>query len=252
MKKFVALFSIALAIVLYGAIAHAAELKVLSVGVLRSALTDLLPNYERMTGDKVAITYDFAGAVKTRFEKGEPGDVVILSKPDLVGLAKMHKIAADSITVIARSGMALGVRKGMPKPDIGSVDAVKKFLLAAKSIAFLGAPGNPDGVVVRRIIDSLRIAKEVSGKLKPIKTVDELGAEKDADILLTQPPALLASANYDMVGMLPAQLQDPDRYIWSAGTAAKASDPETAGVLIRFLAAPNSGPVFKAKGMVPP
>ena len=257
MRKNIAVaFSLAFALLFGGGTAPADEpeqLKVLSAGIMQFPLKDITPNYERMTGEKLVITYDFAGAVKARFQKGEAADVVILPKAEIAAFVKAKKIAADSVRVIARSGVALGTRKGAAKPDIGSAAAVKKTLLEAKSIAYFDpASGAQDAVQLKRVLDKLGIAKQVGAKAKPWKSPDDATAEKDAEIVITQPAGIIASANYDLVGMLPAPMQDPERFTWAAGAASRAADLGAARDLVRFLAAPNSAAVFKAKGMPPP
>ena len=253
MKKIAALLSIALAVLIGGASAQADELKVLSGGVMRPALPEIASGFERMTGVKVAITYDAARTVKSRVQKGEAVDVVILPKPDLAALVKMRKIAADSVQVIAQTPLALAVKKGMAKPDIASADAVKKALLEAKSIAYNDpSKGFADGVLARRVVNQLRIAKQVKANVKLLKTIEEIRGEKDADIRIGWAPTIMASSDYDLVGPLPAQFQDTARSTWAAGAATKSADPNGARDLVRVLAAPIAGGTFKAKGMAPP
>lgn len=253
MKRFAVSLSLALAMLFFGAAAQADELKVLSAGVMRSALPDLATGFERLTGVKLTITLDSAGNVKSRVQKGEATDVVILPKPELALLAKARKIAPDSIRVLARTGLAVGVRKGAPKPDIGSVEALKKTLLEAKSIAYNDpAKGFADGVQVRRVLQRLGIAKQMNAKTKLRESPEEIANSTDGDIYIGQPPALVASKNYEMVGLLPASLQNWDAFTWAAGVDTKTQDPTGAGDLVRYLASPESANVFKAKGMPPP
>ena len=253
MMKVAVSFSVALAMLVCGAAARADELKVLAPTIMQPAMTDLAAGYDRLAGVKLAITYDPAGAIKTRFQKGEAADVVILPKPDLAVLAKERKIAAASIRVVARTAVVLAVRKGQPKPDIGSAEAVKKTLLAAKSVAYFDpAAGNASGVQFRQAINRLGLGKQIAAKAKLLKTPADLTAEKDAEIVVAQPPFLIGSANYDTVGPLPAEMQNLERFTWAAGAAAKSQDPTGAGDLVRYLASPESAGVFKAKGMPPP
>ncbi len=252
MKKLAVSFIAALVLLVCGAAAQADELKVLSGGIMRYALPEIASGYERMIGVKLLITYDAVGSVKSRVRKGEAVDVVILPKPDLAALAKARKMAADSVQVIARTPLALGVRKGMAKPDIGSAEALKKALLAAKSIAYNDpSKGFADGVLVRRVLNQLRIAKQVKAKAKLLKTPEEISSEKDAEFRIGWAPTFVGSKDYDLVGPLPAQFQDNARSTWAAGVATKSADPDGARDLIRVLAAPIAEGTFKAKGMGP-
>jgi molybdate transport system substrate-binding protein len=253
MKKLAVAVSLAAALLLAGAAARADELKVLSSPALQNALKNAGANFERMTGIKLAITYEIVSVAKTKFEKGEPADVVVLDKPAVAALVKAHKIVADSVRLIARSDLAIGVRKGQPKPDISSLAAFKKTLLAAKSIAYFDPKaGFASGVEFARVLARLGVAKTVGAKAKLWKSLQEQTDEKDADLVVGLSPALQGLANYDWVGLLPAPLQDAERSAWAAGAATKAADLETAKDFVRVLASPESLGAFKAKGFTPP
>jgi molybdate transport system substrate-binding protein len=235
-------------------VARADELKVLSAGIMHFALKDVGDNFTGRTGTKLAITFGSAGGVKTELEKGEPADVVIVPKPDIAALAKAGKIAPDSVHDIARTALSIAVRKGQPKPDISSLAAVKEALLAAKTIAYYSArTGGADGVLSARDFARLGIAHEVAAKAKIWKSVQEVIAEKSADLIVGWQPALLSKADYEFVGPLPPELQyDPEHSTWTAGAATKAADLEGAKAFTQFLASPESLGVFKSKGFAPP
>lgn len=234
--------------------ARADELKVLSAGTMHFALKDVGDNFTRKTGTKLAITYGGVGKIKSDFEKGEPVDIVILPKPDIAALAKAGKIAPNSVHDIARTALSIAVRKGQPKPDISFLAAVKKALLAAKTIAYYdAAAGGADGVLAEHDFARLGIANEVAAKAKLWKSVQEVIAEKSADLLVGwQPPLLSKAADYEFVGPLPPELQDPEHSTWTAGAATKASDLATAKDFTRVLASPDSLGVLKSKGFTPP
>jgi molybdate transport system substrate-binding protein len=122
-----------------GIAAEAAELKVLSVLGMRPVMEDLGPTFERASGHKLAIAFATAGAAVQRVQGGESFDVVIILQPGIDGLVKDGKATAGTVTVVARSGIGVAVRKGAPKPDISSPEALKRTLLAAKSITYTNA-----------------------------------------------------------------------------------------------------------------
>jgi len=253
MKRIAVLAAIAAVLPLVS-VARADELKVLSAGTMHFSLKDVGDNFTRMTGTKLAITFGGAGRVKTKIEKDEPADVVILPKPDIAALAKAGKIVPDSVHDIARTELSIAVRKGQPKPDISSLAAVKEALLAAKTIAYFGAAfGGADGVLAERGFARLGIANEVAAKAKLWKSVEEVIDEKSADLLVGwQPPLLSKAADYEFVGPLPPELQDPEHSTWTAGVATRSVDIDRAKDFARVLASPESLRVYKAKGYTAP
>ena len=250
MRRIAVLASITAVQLLLVPLARADELKVLSAGTMHFALKDVGDNFTRMTGTKLAITFGSAGGVRTKLEKGEPVDVVILPKPDVAALAKAGKIAPDSVHDIARTALSIAVRKGQAKPDISSLAGVRQALLAAKMIAYFGAAaGGADGVLAERDFARLGIVKEVAAKAKLWKSVQEVIDEKSADLLVGwQPPLLSKAADYEFVGTLPPELQDPEDSTWTAGAATRAADLGAAKGFIQVLASPESLGVFKSKG----
>lgn len=235
-------------------VARADELKVLSAGTMHFALKDVGDSFTRKTGTQLAVTFSAAGGVKTKLEKDEPADVGILLKPDIAALVKTGKIAPDSVHDIARTELSIAVRKGLPKPDISSLAGVKNALLTAKTIAVYDAAagGAADGILAERDFERLGIADQVAAKAKLWKSVQEVIAEKNADLLVGWQPPLLSKADYEFVGTLPQELQDPEHSTWTAGAATKAADLGAAKDFTQFLASPESLGVFKSKGFAPP
>jgi molybdate transport system substrate-binding protein len=254
MKRLAVLASIAAALLWLIPVARADELDVLSAGTMHFALKDVGDNFTRMTGKKIAPTYGGAGKIRSAVEKGEPADVVILPKPDIAALAKAGKITSDSVHDIARTALSIAVRKGQPKPDISSLAAVKKALLGANTVAYYdAAAGGADGALAVRDFARLGIIHEVAANATLWKSVQEAIAEKSADLLVGwQPPLLSNAADYEFVGPLPPELQDPEQSTWTAGAATKAADLEGAKAFTQFLASPESLGVFTSKGFTPP
>ena len=254
MKRIVVFASIATALLSLVATAQADELQVLSAGTMHFALKDVADNFTRKTRTKIAIAYGGAGKIRSGVEKDEPADVVILPKPDIAALVRAGKIAPDSVHDVARTELSIAVRKGEPKPDISSLAGVKKALLETKTIAYYAAAaGGADGVLAERGFARLGIANEVAAKAKLWKSVDEVIAEKSADLLVGwQPPLLSKAANYEFVGALPPELQDTERSTWTAGAATKAANLNAAKGFTQFLASTESLGVFKGKGFTPP
>lgn len=227
MKRIAVLASIAAMLLSLVAVARADELKVLSAGVMHFALKDAADNFTRTAGTKIAITYGGAVKIRSDVEKGAPADVVILPKPDIAALARAGEITPNSVHDIARTELSIAVRKGQPKPDISSLAGVRKALLATKTIAYYSAAaGGADGILADHEFARLGVAKEIAAKAKLWTSVQQAIDEKNADLLVGwQPPLLSKSADYEFVGTLPPELQDPENSTWTAGAATKGLHP---------------------------
>ena len=247
------LCAIALAVAIGASTADADEVKLLSAAVLKPALTELAPEFERATGHRLAITFESAGVVRNRIQNGEPADVAIIQKPSVDALAQQGKIVAGTVVTLARSGVAVGVPAGRPKPEIGSVDALKRSLLTAQSVAYPDASlGHASGIHFRTVMERLGITKEVDAKAKLMKgTVAEFAAHDSADIVISQPMEFLATPGYELVGWLPEALQDRARFTWAAGVPANAPSVSAGRTLIQFLSSPAAAAIIKKRGMEP-
>jgi molybdate transport system substrate-binding protein len=235
--------------------AEAAELKVLSAFGMQSVLEDLGPKFERATGHKLAISFATGGATVKRAQDGETADVVIALRQGIDGLVKDGKAIADNVTVLARSGIVVVVRQGAPKPDISSPDALKRALLAAKSLSYVDpASGGASGIHFAKVLDRLGIANEMQSKtvFPNPKTPAEVGvlvANGEAEIGVHVIQELMSVAGIDLVGPLPGDLQATT--VFSAAIMTGAKDAAAAKALVDFLRTPESAKVIKAKGMEP-
>ena len=186
-------------------------------------------------------------SIPSRLARGEPVDVVILASTALDDLIKQGKVVPGSRVDLARSTIGMAVRAGAPKPDISSVDALKRALLEAKSIAY---SASASGVYLStEMFPRLGIADQIKDKAKRIESerVGTVVARGDAEIGFQQVSELLPIAGIDYVGPLPAEVQQVT--IFSAGIAVGAKEPEAARGLIQFLASPAAAPVVTKTGM---
>jgi molybdate transport system substrate-binding protein len=227
--------------------AHAADLVVAALGPTNFVMTALVPMFEAATSSKVAITYEAGAALVTKVRSGGDLDLAILPPQALDDLVKEGKIAGGRTDVLV-SGVGLAVKAGAPKPDISSADALKKTLLAAKSVAHSKAQS---GIYFLSVLDRLGIADQMKGKLVVVESgpVGVAAAKGDAEIAIQQVTELMPVAGVDVVGPLPAELQT--RILYSAGVPVGAKQPEAAKALIKFFASPAVAPVIKAKGLAP-
>jgi molybdate transport system substrate-binding protein len=233
--------------------AAGAEIKVLSAGAFKQVLLALLPEFEKQTGHKATIDNDTVGALAKRIEAGENFDLAVLTPGAIDSLSNKGKFVAGSRTNLARVGIGVVVKEGTPKPDIGSDEAFKKALLAAKSIAYIDpAAGGSSGIYVAGLLDRLGIAAEMKGKSKliPGGRVAEHIARGEAELGIHQISEILPVKGVTLVGPLPADIQSYTVYAAAVGANAKAAD--AARDLLKALKAPAAADVLKAKGMEPP
>ena len=235
-------------------IADAAEIKVLSAVAMKPALDDIARDFERRTGHRVAMAYATAGLVRDRIRDGETVDVAILPRSAFDPLLTGGKIAPGSAVSVARSLVAVAVRKGAPKPDISSPEALKRSLLAAKSIVYPDpTKGGATGIHAARVIERLGITEEMKPKttLTPAGEYAEIVARGEAEIAIVQPMVILSVPGVELVGPLPEELQNKTDFVFMAGVGAKAKEAEVAQAFIEYLLAPDGARVIKAKGMEP-
>ncbi len=233
--------------------AACAEIKVLTAGAFKQVLLALLPEFEKQSGHKVTVDNDTVGALTKRIEAGESFDLAVLTPGALDGLSNKGKVVPAGGRKLARVGVGVVVKDGTPRPDIGSVDAFKKALLAAKSIAYIDpAAGGSSGIYVAGLLDKLGIAAEVKGKSKliPGGAVAEHIARGEAEVGIHQISEILPVKGVTLVGPLPADIQNYTTY--AAGIGASAKEPDAADALLKALSGPAAAEVLRSKGMDPP
>jgi molybdate transport system substrate-binding protein len=239
------------ALLLAGA-ASAAEVRVMISGGLTAAYKELVPEFERLTGHKVLTAYGpsmgtTANAIPVRLERGEPADVLIMVGYALGDLVTKGKVVADSRVDLVKSPIGIAVKSGAPRPDISSVDAVKRTLLAAKTIAY---SDSASGVYVStEMFGKLGIADEMKDKARkiPATPVGEIVAHGDAEIGFQQISELKPVPGIDIVGQLPPELQKIT--VFSAGIATVSKEPDAGKALIKFLGSPAASTVIINSGM---
>ena len=230
----------------------AAEINTFISTAIKSATDELLPPFERASGHTIRASYAPSGALLPRFNRGEPVDVFLTDATAIDELIKQGKIVGGRID-LARTGIGIAVRRGAPKPDVSSPEALKRALLAAKTVGHASpAGGSITGGHIMRIFEKLGIADQVTPKTKlsmggPNSRVSVLVSSGEAEIGLQQASELLDNPEVEMIGMLPPELQLIT--VYSGGVTASAKQPEAAKALIGVLAAPDAAPIFKTKGL---
>lgn len=248
------MISSALALTLVFATARAAEIKVVTSGAFTAAFMELGPEYERTTHNKLVTAFGPSmgtthNAIPVRLARGEAIDVVIMAAPALADLIKQGKVRADSRVDLVRSNIGMAVKAGAPKPDIGTVDALKRTLLAAKSIAY---SDSASGVYLStELFPKLGIADQIRSKTRKIEA-DPVGgvvAKGEVEIGFQQISELRPVKGIDIVGELPPGAQRVT--VFAAGIPAISQQPDVAKALIQWLASPAAYATIKKTGLEP-
>jgi molybdate transport system substrate-binding protein len=247
-------YLLVLSILLVAVRADADEIRVMTSGAFTAALRELTAQFERATKNKVETTYGASmgntpDSIPSRLQRGEAVDVVILAGQALDDLIALGQVAAGSRVDLVRSSIGMAVRAGAPKPDISSVDALKRTLLDAKSIAY---SSSASGVYLStELFQRLGIADEIRAKSKRIDSgpVGAVVARGEAEIGFQQISELLPVPGIDYVGPLPTGAQRVT--VFSAGVGARAKAPDAARALIAFLASPAAARAIKKSGLEP-
>ena len=237
-----------------GTDANAAEIKVLSAVAMKPALDDLSREFERKTGHTVTMAYATAGIVRDRIRDGETVDVAIAPRSAFDPLLTQGRIVPGTATVVARSLVAVAVPAGAPKPDISTVEALKRALLAAKSVVYPDpTQGGATGIHAARVIERLGIAAEMKAKtrLVPGSEYADVLAKREAELAIVQPMVVLGVPGVELVGPLPEELQDKTNFVFWAGVGVSAKEAEVASAFIKYLLTPDAVRAIKAKGMEP-
>lgn len=234
-------------------IAKAADINVISGGAFKQVLTALVAQYEKESGNKADLSFQTVGQHLKLIRGGEETfDVAVLTPEAIDGLIKDGKIVAGSRADLARTGVGVVVKAGAPLPDISTVEAFKRALLAAKSVAYIDPKaGGSSGIYVAGLLERLGIAAAVNAKAVLVQggAVADHVADGEAEIGIHQISEILPVKGAVLVGPLPAEIQNFTVYSAGVGTAAK--DRAAAGDLVKFLSGPHALPIIKAKGMEP-
>jgi molybdate transport system substrate-binding protein len=233
--------------------AQAAELKVLTTGAMKPVVLAAANDFQKQTGHTLAVENDTAGGIAKRIEGGAVFDVAINSPAIVDDLIAKGKIAAGTRLNIARVGVGVMVKAGAPKPDISSVDAFKKTLLAAKSVGYIDpASGGSSGIYLEKLFERLGIADAIKAKakLKQGGYVADIVSNGEAEIGIHQISEILPATGVTLIGPLPAEIQNYT--IYAGGVSAGAKEAGGAAALIKFLNGSEMSEVLRTKGMERP
>jgi molybdate transport system substrate-binding protein len=227
---------------------QAAEIVVLSTIAVKEPLIEIVPLFERASGNKVNITFASGPTVFERVREGAAGDLFIGPDEFSDPLLKDGKIVAGTRVDFALSGASVAVRAGAPKPDVSTAEKFKAALLAAKTVSY---SGGASGLFLVRVLERMGILDEIKAKLvlprgEPVGAVVARG---DAEIGIHQLSELLPVSGIDIVGPLPAELQR--KIVYSASALPTSTLQEVARMFVSFLRSGLAGAILRRKGMEP-
>jgi molybdate transport system substrate-binding protein len=227
----------------------AAELKVLAGSSTTGWMNELGPQFERASGHKLVIHFDFTPNLIKQAASGAPFDLAVVPVDVFNDAVARTRFVGGPTIDIARVGYGVIVRSGAPKPDVSTPDALKKTLLAALSIAFV--PESAAGAYVLKTFDRLSIAEAMKAKTKPLGTPAQIApcvASGEAELGMFLINVLIAPG-VELAGPFPAELQQ--QLVFTAAVAVDSKQAKAAKAFIGFLTTPAAKAVIKAKGMNP-
>jgi molybdate transport system substrate-binding protein len=229
------------------AMAQAADITVLATPGVKEAYLELVPLFEKASGNKVATTWAGTADVMKRMKAGEVFDAVVLASNSLEELIDTGKLMAGSRADLARSGVGAAVRAGAPKPDISSAEALKRALVAAKTI---GISTGPSGVYLTGLFEKMGMLAELKPKFRTPPSganIGELVAKGEAQIGFQQVSELIHYPGIAFLGPLPAEVQRMT--VFSGGVHAASREPDAARAFLKFLSAPEHAALLQKHGL---
>jgi molybdate transport system substrate-binding protein len=226
-----------------------AAFKVFGSNALRTVLLESLPAFDRENG--VTTTVDFGSTNHTLeiMRGGAVADLIIATASAIDALTSEGKIVKGTHTNLATAGIGACVRSGEPRPDISSVDALKRTLLNTKSVGY--SKNGQSGVHFSKIIEQLGIANEVKlkAKINAHGLVGELVLRGEVELGFQQVSELLAVKGVDLIGVLPDELQLSS--LFAAGIGAQSTLVDQAQAFIQALRTPHAKNVMREAGLTP-
>jgi molybdate transport system substrate-binding protein len=236
---------------LYHGDAQSKEITLIAPGGIRDAIEQMIPGFEAKTGYKVKATFGSGLGTKKQVASGEAFDVPVIQPPYPEVLASGNVVTGSAVT-LASVSVGVAVKKGAPKPDISTPEAVKQTLLSAKSIAFPNpAGGAAAGVSFDEMLKKLGVAGQVEAKLKRAQGgagAMAMVAKGEAEIGATF-VSEMGDPGVEVVGPLPRSISPPTTLV--GFVSAHAKDPAAAKALLEYLSSPQSAAVYRKAGMEP-
>jgi molybdate transport system substrate-binding protein len=229
--------------------ASAADITVIASNAVKEAYLQLLPQFEKASGNHVVVSWAGTDDIARRIGNGEVADIAIAPSFTIDALIAQGRLTPGSRVDVAKSIVGVAIRLGAAKPDLSSGEGLKRSLLAAKSIVI---SAGPSGKYLTGLFQKMGIAEAIKPKttqLAPGASPGESLARGEADIGFTQVSEFLAVKGIDYLGPLPPDIQNVTTF--SAGVHKAAPNAKAAKALLEFLTAPSAAGVLKKTGLEP-
>ena len=229
-------------------VARAAEITVLCSNGFRAVMQDLVPQFERATRHTVTVRYGLSTAIARQIEAGETFDLAVLTPSLIDDLIRKGTLAGDTRVVLARSAIALAIREGRPKPDVRTTDALRRTLLASRSIAY--AKEGASAAFFLALVQRLGLTQSLQSRIQVAASGEDVGASVargDAELGVLPVSEILPIRGVDVAGAFPAEVRGYVTMV--AGVSARAPQRAAALELIAFLTDPAVLPVITTRGM---
>lgn len=231
--------------------AFAAEIRILATVATTPAFRELIPAFEAATGHTVRVDFGLTADLRTRVASGEAVDLIVLTRPAMADLERAGVVRSGTLTDIAGTDVALVIRTGAPRPDIGTVESFRTTLLAARSISYADpAKGGVSGVVFDRVLERMGLRERIGATavLVPGNQAADVVARGDAELGVSHVAEAVPVAGIDVVGPFPGEFAF--RTIITTGLAARAAAPDAAAEFVRFLQGQAATAVLVRRGFV--
>jgi molybdate transport system substrate-binding protein len=227
------------------------EIRVFCSNAMKGVMQEVVPQFERSTGHVVTVRYSASADLKRQIEAGEPFDLAVMTAAVIDDEINLGQIVGGTRLVLARSPIAIAIRAGAAKADIRTTDALKRALLASKSIAY--AKEGAGGVFFAGLMQRLDLADPLQSKIRLTTTGDEVTAavaRGDAEFGVLPLSEIVAAPGVDVLGVFPAEAQGFVTMV--AGVSSRSAQQQLTGELLRFLGSPASQAILKKMGMERP
>ncbi len=239
---------------LVAAVAHAADIQVVSSGGFAEAYKELAPEFEKQTGNKLNSAWGPSmgttkNAIPVRLDRGEEIDVVIMVGRSLDDLMAQGKLLPGSKVVLANSPIACAVKQGASRPDISTVAKFKMVLLKAKTMAYSDSASGE--YIKNELMDKLGIKEQMAGKARqiPATPVGEIVARGEAELGCQQRSELKAVKGIEIIGLIPQEVQLITPF--SGAVVANSKFPNESKALLAFLSSPKNAHIIEETGLEP-